>query len=196
MTTRIERAFFARDTLIVARELLGQRLVRLLDDQRISGRIVEVEAYIGEEDKACHAASGRTERNAVMYGPAGYAYVYFIYGMHHCFNIVTEREGFPAAVLVRALEPGKGRSVMRRLRGGRDGRELTNGPAKLCYALKIDRSMNGIDLVTSRRLWLERDESVDGEEVLTGPRVGVRGDRKAVTVAWRFWVSGNPFVSR
>jgi DNA-3-methyladenine glycosylase len=196
MAERLERAFFARNTLSVARELLGQRLVRMLGDRRISGRIVEVEAYIGEEDKASHAASGRTTRNAVMYAPAGYAYVYFIYGMHHCFNVVTEREGFPAAVLVRALEPVEGRAVMRRRRKGRDGVELTNGPAKLCYALKIDRTMNGVDLVTSQHLWLERDDGFADDEVTTGPRVGVRGGQQAVTVAWRYWVSGNPFVSR
>jgi DNA-3-methyladenine glycosylase len=193
---RLARTFYARETLTVARELLGQRLVRLLDGQRIAGRIVEVEAYIGEEDRACHAAPGRTARNAVMYGPAGHAYVYFIYGMHHCLNVVTEREGFPAAVLVRALEPVEGIAVMRAHRGGREGAELTNGPAKLCYALDIDRALNGVDLVTSEELWLERDLAIAGDRVATGPRVGVRGDERAVTVAWRFWVAGNPFVSR
>jgi DNA-3-methyladenine glycosylase len=193
---RLERSFYARDTLTVARELLGQRLVRLLDGQRIAGRIIEVEAYIGEEDQACHAASGRTARNAVMYGPAGHAYVYFIYGMHHCFNVVTEREGFPAAVLVRALEPVEGIEVMRAHRGGREGAELTNGPAKLCYALAIDRALNKVDLVTSEELWIERDVSIADDRVVTGPRMGVRGDEWAVTVAWRRWVVGNRYVSR
>jgi DNA-3-methyladenine glycosylase len=193
---RLLRAFYARDTLTVARELLGQRLVRLLDGQRIAGRIVEVEAYIGEEDEACHAAPGRTARNAVMYGPAGHAYVYFIYGMHHCFNVVTEREGFPAAVLVRALEPVEGIDVMRAHRRGRDGVELTNGPAKLCYALAVDRALNGVDLVASTELWIERDVAIEDGQVATGPRVGVRGDERALTVAWRFWSICSQYVSK
>jgi DNA-3-methyladenine glycosylase len=193
---RLSRAFYARDTLIVAHELLGQRLVRLLDGQRIAGRIVEVEAYIGEEDKACHAAPGRTARNVMMYGPAGHAYVYFIYGMHHCFNVVTEREGFPAAVLVRALEPEEGIEVMRAHRGRRDGVELTNGPAKLCYALGIDRALNGVDLVTSAQLWIEQDVAIEQGQVATGPRVGVRGDERALKVAWRFWLRTSPYISK
>ena len=193
---RLERAFFARDTLRVARELLGQRLVRQLNGQRIAGRIVETEAYVGEGDAACHAARGRTARNAVMFGPAGYAYVYFIYGMHYCFNIVTETEGFGAAVLVRALEPLEGIDAMRHHRKGRDGVELTNGPAKLCYALAIDRDLNGADLVTSEELWIESDVSMPDDEVATGPRVGVRGDGRALTLPWRFWLRDNGYVSR
>jgi len=193
---RLERAFFARDTLRVARELLGQRLVRQLNGQRIAGRIVETEAYVGEGDAACHAARGRTARNAVMFGPAGYAYVYFIYGMHYCFNIVTETEGFGAAVLVRALEPLEGIDAMRHHRKGRDGVELTNGPAKLCYALAIDRGLNGADLATSEELWIEGDVSMPDDEVATGPRVGVRGDGRALTLPWRFWLRDSGYVSR
>jgi DNA-3-methyladenine glycosylase len=193
---RLERPFYARDTLTVARELLGQHLVRHLDGQRVSGRIVEVEAYVGEEDRACHAAPGRTARNAVMYGPPGHAYVYFIYGMHHCFNVVTEREGYPAAVLVRALEPLEGLDAMRLHRAGREGVALTNGPAKLCYALAIDRALNGADLVTGRELWIERGDPLPDGGVATGPRVGVRGDERALTVPWRFWAVGSRYVSK
>lgn len=112
--SRLQRDFFARDTLTVARELLGQRLVRILGDMRLSGYIVEVEAYIGEDDQASHAHPGRTARNATMYGPPGHAYVYLIYGMHHCLNIVTDREGYPAAILLRALEPLEGIPLMER----------------------------------------------------------------------------------
>jgi len=193
---RLERAFYLRDTQSVARELLGQRLVRVLDGRRIAGRIVEVEAYIGEQDSACHAAPGRTERNAVMYGPGGYAYVYFIYGKHYCFNVVTEREGFPAAVLVRALEPLEGKDLMRAHRVGREGRELTNGPAKLCYALAIDRAQNGTDLVEGTDLWLESEGTVPDDLVRAGPRVNVRGDERALSVPWRFWIEGNRYVSK
>jgi DNA-3-methyladenine glycosylase len=193
---RLRRDFFARDTLLVTRELLGQRLVRQLDGRRTAGRIVEAEAYIGEQDRASHASPGRTARNAVMYGPAGYAYVYFIYGMHHCFNVVTESQGFPAAILVRALEPVEGLDLMRRHRRGRAGVELTNGPAKLCYALAIDRTLNGEDLIVSDRLWIERDAPVPYADVATGPRVGVTGDDKALAAPWRMWVRDNPYVSR
>ena len=193
---KFQRAFFERDTLSVARALLGQRLIRSLQGQRISGRIVEVEAYVGEDDAACHASSGRTARNAVMFGSGGHAYVYFVYGMHHCFNVVTEEEGMPAAVLVRALEPVEGIDLMRARRGGREGVELTNGPAKLCYALEIDRSLNGTDLVLSDELWLEREATIGDDRIGSGPRVGIRGDQTALAAAWRFWVTGCPYVSK
>jgi DNA-3-methyladenine glycosylase len=194
--TRLERDFYARDTLTVARELLGQRLVRRWQGQALVGRIVEVEAYVGQGDLACHASAGRTARNEVMFGPPGHAYVYFVYGMHHCLNAVTERDGFPAAVLIRALEPLEGLDVMRRHRAGRRGVELTNGPAKLCYALDIDRGLNGADLVSGDALWIEAGPAVDDALVARGPRVGVRGDDRALTVPWRLWVHDNDYVSK
>ena len=193
---RLARDFFSRDTLAVARELLGQRLVRVLDGERLSGRIVEVEAYIGEEDQACHARCGRTERNASMYGLSGCAYVYFIYGMHHCLNVVTEREGFPAAVLVRALEPLEGVEAMRARRGGRVDVELVSGPARLCQALAIDRQFDGADLCTpDADLFTEQSEGMPDEAVVTGPRIGVSGDDTALTAPWRFYVRNSRYVS-
>ena len=192
----LPRTFYARDTLTVARALLGKRLVRLLDGTRVAGRIVEVEAYVGEMDSACHAYRGLTARNATMFGPPGHAYVYFIYGMHHCVNVVTDREGYPAAVLIRALAPVEGIDTMRALRAGRSDRELTNGPAKLCYALSIDRALDGADLVDGGALWIEDDPGAPAPEIAAGPRVGVRGDRWALEVPWRFWIRGNPHVSR
>lgn len=205
------RDFFARDTLTVARELLAQRLVRVLDGERLAGRIVEVEAYVGEEDRACHARSGRTERNASMYGPPGHAYVYFVYGMHHCLNVVTEREGFPAAVLVRALEPLEGIEAMRSRRwperghvvsvvegrGGRADVELLGGPARLCQALGIDRRFDGVDLCApGAHLFVERAAAVPDEAVAAGPRVGVRGDGAALVAPWRFYLRDSRYVSR
>jgi DNA-3-methyladenine glycosylase len=195
--TRLSRDFFARDTLAVARDLLGQRLVRVLDGARLSGRIVEVEAYVGEEDQACHARCGRTERNAPMYGPPGHAYVYFVYGMHHCLNVVTGREGYPAAALIRALEPLEGIEVMRARRGGRPDAQLTSGPARLCHALDIDRRFNGTDLCApDALLFLEENAPMPDEAIATGPRVGVRGGETAVTIPWRFCVRDSQHVSR
>jgi DNA-3-methyladenine glycosylase len=202
---RLSRAFFARDTLVVARDLLGQRLVRELGGVRLSGRIVEVEAYVGEEDQASHARFGRTRRNAPMYGPPGRAYVYFIYGMHHCFNVVTEREGYPAAVLIRALEPLEGLGEMRvrrwpepaEGRGGPPDARLASGPARLCQALGIDRRFDGVDMCApGALLFLEEDASIPNGAVVTGPRIGVRGDDAAVTIPWRFYVRDSQHVSR
>jgi DNA-3-methyladenine glycosylase len=196
-THRLNRGFFARQTLIVAQALLGQRVVRELDGRRLSGRIVEVEAYIGEDDQACHARPGLTKRNAPMYGPPGHAYIYLIYGMHHCLNIVTERKGFPAAVLIRALEPLEGIQRMRELRGGRLDLPLTSGPARLCQAMGIDRRFNATNLCApDALLFLERDTTVPRDAIVTGPRIGVRGDDVAVSVPWRFYLRNNQFVSR
>ena len=193
---RLRRDFYRRSTLTVARELLGKRLVSVMGGQRLSGLIVEVEAYIGEGDAACHAARGRTPRNEAMYGPPGHAYVYFIYGMHHCLNVVTEEEGFPAAVLIRALEPLEGLEIMRRHRSGKPDRELTNGPAKLCQAMAIDRGFNGVDLCAGGVLFIEEGRIVAQEEIGASPRIGIKASEVARSVDWRFYLQGNDFVSR
>jgi DNA-3-methyladenine glycosylase len=194
--TRLGREFYQQPTLQMARDLLGKRLVRVLNGQRLSGIIVETEAYIGEADGACHASRGRTARTEVMYGPPGHAYVYFIYGMHHCFNVVTEEEGFPAAVLIRALEPLEGLERMRRHRPGRPDDQLTNGPGKLCAALAIDRTLNGVDLCISQVFFIEEGRTVADEEIATGPRIGIRSDEVARSRPWRFYIKGNRCVSR
>jgi DNA-3-methyladenine glycosylase len=162
--------FYERPTLTVARELLGKRLVRILDGVRLAGIICEAEAYIGEQDLACHARSGKTRRNAVMYGSAGMAYVYFTYGHHWMLNAVTEREGFPAAVLLRGIEPIEAAELILQRRNGRD----TYGPGKLTQALGIDGGLNGASLgeVTSG-LWIEGGGTIRDEMVETGPRVGL-----------------------
>ncbi|MGB9889783.1 MAG: DNA-3-methyladenine glycosylase [Anaerolineae bacterium] len=195
--SRLPRDFFARDTLQVARDLLGRLLVRVLEGERLSGRIVEVEAYIGEDDLASHARFGRTPRNEAMYGPPGHAYVYQIYGLHHCLNIVTGPEGFPAAVLIRALEPLEGRERMQERRGVADPALLTSGPARLCQAMGIDRRLDKADLCAPDAvLFVETGTPVPGDRVATGPRVGVRGDLRARTAPWRFYVRNHPCVSR
>jgi len=166
----LPRDFYARPTLTVARELLGARLVRILDGVRLAGIIIEAEAYVGEEDLGCHARSGKTKRNAVMYGWAGHAYVYFTYGMHWMLNAVTEKEGFPAAVLIRAMQAVEGQGIISARRQGRD----INGPAKLTQALGIDASLNGASLYdSSSGLWIEAGTPVAGSDIITGPRVGL-----------------------
>lgn len=171
---KLQRDFFARPTLTVARELLGARLVRVLEGERIAGTIVETEAYIGSEDQGCHAKAGLTPRTQVMFGPPGHAYVYFTYGMHWLFNCVTEQEGSPAAVLVRALVPRENLARIAAHRAGRPRAQWTDGPAKLCQALAIDGELNGYDLCQPQGiLFLERERSIPEARVTTGPRVGL-----------------------
>ncbi len=194
MPDPIPRAFYARSALEVAPDLLGAILVRELDGQRLAGRIVEVEAYLGGEDAASHAFRGPTPRNRSMFGPPGHAYVYLIYGVHHCLNIVTGPEGDGQAVLIRALEPLEGIELIRVNRRGVAHRQLTNGPGKLCQALAIDRRLDGHDLCLGETLWLEPGPQPE-ESICAGPRVGVRGDDLALNRPWRFYLKGNPYVS-
>ena len=197
LPTRLTHEFYSRNTLSVARELLGKHLVRILEGHRLSGRIVEVEAYIGEDDKACHASPGPTTRNAPMYGPPGHAYIYLIYGMHYCLNLVTEPAGFPAAVLIRASEPLEGLDVIQRRRGNRAMmRDLARGPGRLCQALGIDFSFNNADLCAAdASLWIEDAPALPDVQVSQSPRIGVRGDERALSVPWRYFVSDSPWVS-
>lgn len=197
MPARLSRHFFARPTLRVARELLGCSLVRRIDGQRLSGVIVEAEAYVGENDLACHGRRGRTPRNAVMFGKPGLAYVYFTYGMHWMFNIVTEREGFAAAILIRALEPVEGIARMRERRKQAVLRNLCSGPAKLTQALRIDRRDNGVDLCArGTDIWIEAGEPLAAKRIGRSPRIGVGfAPEPWRSKPWRFFVRDNPFVS-
>jgi DNA-3-methyladenine glycosylase len=180
----LPRKFYSQPTLTVARGLLGARLVRILDGVRLAGIIIETEAYIGEEDLGCHAKAGRTKRTVIMYGPPGYMYVYFTYGNHWMLNTVTEREGFPAAVLIRAIEPVEGIEIMLQQRNGRD----TYGPGKLAQALDIDGTLNGADLCThDSGLWIEVGKPVPDAAVVTGPRVGLYSVPEPwKSIPWRF----------
>lgn len=172
MSRPLVRAFFNRPTLTVARSLIGKYLVRDNGNGRIAGRIIEVEAYIGTEDKACHASKGRTARTDVMFGPPGISYVYLIYGMYHLLNVVTEQADFPAAVLIRAIEV--------------DG-ELIDGPGKLCRELGIDRSLHQVDLTQGRAIWFEdRGQRVRRNQVGTFPRIGVEYAGSWAKKPWRF----------
>lgn len=168
----LPRIYFNRPTLTVARSLIGKYLVRSIDGRMLAGKIVEVEAYVGSQDKACHASKGRTQRTDVMFGSGGIAYVYLIYGMHHCLNVVTERKEFPSAVLIRAIEI--------------DGK-LIDGPGRLCRALQIDRRLNRGDLTTGEALWFEdRGALVERGDVGAHPRVGVDYAGEWAKKPWRF----------
>jgi len=186
----LPRSFYDRPTLVVARELLGKRLIRVLEGVQLVGLITEAEAYIGEEDLGCHAKAGRTKRTAVMFGPPGHAYVYFTYGMHWMLNVVTESEGFPAAVLIRAIEPVEGREIIDSRRSGKD----TLGPAKLTQALGIDGKLNGLDLCDPHSgLRIEAGPSIDDKDVITGPRVGLYTVPEPwKSIPWRFRVAPFP----
>lgn len=204
---RLGRDFFARPTLQVARDLVGRRLVRIRRGRRLAGRIVEVEAYIGASDSACHGRSGITARNRALFGSPGRAYVYFSYGLHHLLNCVTEEEGFPAAVLLRALEPEEGLKTMTRLRGGtgqgrgRQGERppswLAGGPARLCQALDIDLRLNGVDLVLHDGLLLEEGEPPGRRAITATPRIGIDyAEARDRLAPWRFVAKASPCLSR
>ena len=210
---RLTREFFNRPTLVVACELLGKYLIHQLKNVRLAGKIVETEAYIGVTDKASHASWRRRETCAPMWGRPGFAYVYLTYGLHHLLNIVTEEDGVPAAVLIRAVEPVEGVEEMIKKRFPRGSNplrgldpiasrrkyliSLTSGPAKMTQALNIDKKHNGIDLCREGGLWLEdRGVVVKRSEIGISPRIGVAYAGEDAKKPWRFFLKNNPFVSR
>ena len=188
----LPRSFYTRDTLTVARELLAKHLVRRVGESELVGRIVEVEAYGGADDPASHAYRGMTPRNQVMFGEGGFAYVYFTYGKHYCFNVTTEKEGVPGAVLIRALQSVSGIEMMQKNRGVKRLRDLTNGPGKLTQAMSITKEQNGLDLASSRELFIFKPRVKDDFEVASARRIGIR---VGVEKPWRFYIK-NKFVSR
>lgn len=194
---KLSREFYANSNVVaIARRLLGQLLVVPTRAGRVSGLIVETEAYRGPEDRASHAWGGRrTLRTETMYAHGGTAYVYFVYGMYHQFNVVTGAPDVPHAVLVRALEPVEGVATMRRRRGGGPLHGLTSGPGKLCIALGIDRRFDRADLLGDR-IWIEACPPVPARAIGAGPRVGIGYAETWVDRPWRFWLRDSPFVSR
>ena len=202
--SKLPQKFYARPAREVAVDLLGKRLVRLETNQKVSGIIVETEAYCDadERDLACHgdkANQGRpTERTRVMFGPPGYGYVYFTYGMHWMFNMVTGKEGEANAVLIRAIQPDEGENIMAENRPGRSRSEWTSGPAKLAKAMAIDNSLNGARLFgRDCVIWVEDCWEVQAANVCVGPRVGLgKTPEPWLSIPWRYWVKDNLFVSR
>jgi DNA-3-methyladenine glycosylase len=189
----LPRRFYTRNTLTVAEELLGKHLVRYTLGAEIVGRIVEVEAYGGSDDPGSHAYCGRTPRNQLMFRKGGFAYVYFVYGKHYCFNVVTEKHDVPGAVLIRALEPVKGIETMKKNRRTSDVLNLTNGPAKLTEAMNITGKQNGLDLTKSKELFICKLEEKERFEVVSTKRIGIK---VGVDKPWRLYIKSNRFVSR
>jgi DNA-3-methyladenine glycosylase len=195
---KISRDFYLRDdTVAVARDLLGKLLV-VPDEKgdRVSGMIVETEAYLGIEDRAAHSYGGRrTSRTEATYALGGHVYVFFVYGMYYQLNVVTGPIDHPHVVLIRAIEPVEGLDIMRSRRGSMKDRNLTSGPGKLCIALGIDRSFNTADLLGDR-IWLEDHTSFTDSEITIGKRIGIDYAGEDTEKPWRFWVKENPYVSR
>ncbi len=187
---KLERSFYERPTLEVAHDLLG-KIFFFENNGLYAGRVVELEAYIGTDDPACHARFGPTKRNLVMFGPGGFTYVYFIYGMYDMLNFVTDKEGSPAAVLIRALEPLDGLELMIKNRGTDKIINLTNGPGKLCRAFGLTTAHSGLDL-TGDTAWVA-DDGFKPKSVKRSRRIGIR---EGLDKNWRFYIDGNKFVSK
>lgn len=198
MAVKLPRDFYTRaNVLTVARDLLGKLLVvPAHDGTRVSGLIVEAEAYRGPRDRAAHSYGGRrTKRTETMYGVGGTAYVFFVYGMYNQFNVVTNAKDIPHAILIRALEPVEGIELMRKRRHRHGDHNLTNGPGKLCIAMNIDRKLDAADLL-GNRVWLEEGIGVRRSSIASGPRIGIDYAEEWKDKPWRFWINGNPYVSR
>lgn len=198
MIKRLKRKFFLQPTLKVAKNLLGKFLVRKINNHKLAGKIVEVEAYHGFDDCASHAFRGKTSRNEVMFGQAGFSYIYLVYGINHCLNFVTGKKDFPAAVLIRAVEPTEGIELMKKFRKNKHFDNLTSGPGKLCQAFGINRQLNICDIIKSKNLWIEdRGEKINPQDIHAAERIGVdyAGERWS-KIKWRFFVKNNKFVSR
>lgn len=200
---KLTRDFYSRDTLQVAKNLLGKILVHNIDGVLLKGRIVETEAYLGIKDKAAHSYGGRkTSRVQVMYGPSGFAYIYFIYGMYYCFNVVTQGEGIPEAVLIRGIEPLENIEQMAIYRFNKpydklskyEKKNLTNGPGKLCMAYNIDKRLNGVDLC-GNRLYIEEGEKQNFNIIQT-KRIGIDYAEEAKDYLYRFYIENNPYISK
>lgn len=198
---KLSREFYSRDTETVAKELLGKILIHEVDGKRLSGKIVETEAYLGIKDKAAHSYGGRrTPRVEVMYGKAGFSYVFIIYGMYYCFNVVTQKEDIPEAVLIRALEPIENLDIIANNRFKKDYNDLTktqiknltNGPGKLCDALKINKTLNNEDLCDNRLYIEDNDEEFN---IITDKRIGIDYAEEARDYLLRFYIEDNKYVS-
>ncbi|MDW7673757.1 MAG: DNA-3-methyladenine glycosylase [Bacillota bacterium] len=191
--------FYQQDALIVAKELLGKLLVRKIGDREVICSIVETEAYIGPEDKGCHAYQNkRTKRTEVMFHSGGHAYIYFIYGMYYCFNVVTNLKDKPEAVLIRAVEPIAGLDIIKESRCIKSKKiaDLTNGPGKLCQALNINKALNGYNLVSGDQLYIKENPQQHKFSIKSAKRINIDYAEEYIDMPWRFYIKDNPFVSK
>lgn len=196
--SKLERKFFCDPTLDVAKRLLGKYLVRQIKDKKIVGKIVETEAYIGPDDRAAHSYGGKiTARSKIEYWEGGYIYIYLVYGMYWQLNITTAKEGKPECVLIRALEPKEGIEEMMKARRTKEIKNLTNGPGKLCQALKLDKSFYGEDVCKSKRIWIEdRGELIQKSNIVSAKRIGIDYAKEWADKLWRFYLKDSLFVSK
>ncbi len=189
----LPREFYSRNTLVVAKDLLGKYLIRHLNDENIVAKIVEVEAYRGSDDPASHAYKGQTPRNQLMFGKAGFSYVYFTYGKHYCLNVTTEKEGIPGAVLIRAIEIMDGLELARQNRKANSLVNLSNGPGKLTEALNITKIHNGLDLTERNELFIRHSEIDRSHEITVSRRIGIKAGSEKL---WRFYIKDSTSVSK
>lgn len=195
---KLPRKFYEReDTLQIAQDLLGKILVVPdRNGKRISGKIVELEAYLGEEDKAAHAYKNRrTKRTEILFGKGGFTYIFLIYGIYNQLNFAVRKKGIPHCILIRGIEPLEGIETMRKRRGKMSDKNLTSGPGKLCIAFDIDRTFYGEDLLR-KRIWVEEGREISKNRIVKGKRIGIDYAEEYAEKPWRFWVKQNPFVSR
>ena len=188
----LTKQFYTQPTTEIAKQLLGKLLCREINRKLYIGKIVETESYLGRKDLACHSAKGMTKRNEAMFGSAGCAYIYFIYGMYHCFNVVTEKENDPCAVLIRALEP----IDIPRHKNTKFCVPITNGPAKLCREFKIDKKLNSYDLTLGKKLWIENGDTIKPSQIKKSKRIGIDYAGIWKDRLLRFYIKNNKFVSR
>lgn len=196
---RLSKEFYKQDAITLSKEILGKILVRDIDGEKVLCMIVETEAYVGPEDKGCHAyGNKKTERTKTMFLEGGVAYIYIIYGMYNCLNIVATEEGKPEAVLIRAVEPLNNIDILKKYRNIKSNKiqDLTNGPGKLCKALNIDRSLNGYDLVNGNELYVVELDSEDDFEIVESKRINIDYAEEYKDKLWRFYVKGNKFISK
>lgn len=188
---RLTRKFFNKNSVLVAKKLLGKIIIRRYKGVKLSGKIVEVESYRGRDDEGSHAHLKKTKRNFLMFGKPGIAYIYLCYGNYYLLNIVTERKGNPGAVLIRAIQPVEGIKTMLKMRRTKDIKKLTSGPGKLTEALAIDKSLNGEDITKSKKLFIINNN--EKFKIKSSSRIGIK---KGIEKKWRFYIDNNPFVSK
>lgn len=190
---RLEKSFYLNDTITVSKNLLGKNLCHQTEKGLITAKIVETEAYLSEDDPACHAYKKLTPRNANMFEEGGISYVYIIYGYYFCFNVVTGKKGKGEAVLIRAVEPVSGIDIMKEYRDVAKEKDLTNGPGKLCLAMNINKSDNGLDLINGNKLYITDNETISDQDIVTTTRIGLT---QGVDLPLRYYIRYNKYVSK